>query len=160
MVAAALGGDFAFTFDVSSFEMCLEIDPKMGGVRGFAPIKYCIFKLASLLDAVERFAHDGGFRDGVVAGGSKTTTFLDSNPKVFNGDLGGVPFSSKFLLICVELAWSNASVRVLEVLQKGAARGTGKATGVMFELIEEDWVDGGVMSCVLVPVRWLGRYSI
>lgn len=60
--------------------MGLEVGPRLVGVGSFPPIEDHIFKLASLLDVVERFAHCGGFGDGIVACGSKTSTFLDANP--------------------------------------------------------------------------------
>jgi hypothetical protein len=82
-----------FGSNVGSFEVNFESGVRLVCFRCFPPIKDGIFKLTSLFDAVESFAHGRGFRDGVVASSSKGTTFFDAYPKVFNGDLRRVPFA-------------------------------------------------------------------
>jgi hypothetical protein len=60
------------------------------------------------------------------------TTLFDADPKVFNRDLGWVPFTLELLLVLVELGGSDPGVQVLEVIKKGTAGGSCRAERVMF----------------------------
>lgn len=66
-IAAAFSNDFAFAFDAGCFEVN-EAGLELVLFRGLAPIEDHIFKLLSLLNAVEGFAHSRGYGDGVMAG--------------------------------------------------------------------------------------------
>jgi hypothetical protein len=69
LVASACSGDFAFTLGVGRFKVDFRIGPRLLGVWSFLPMENRIFKVASLLDVVERFAHCAGFGDGILASG-------------------------------------------------------------------------------------------
>ena len=132
-----MSGDLSFAFDIGSFEVYFETGVRLAGFRCFAPIKDGIFKLTSLFDAVESFAHGRGFGDGIVASSSKSAAFFDILPNKLDG-IGWVPEAFEVLLVLIKLVEADFPIGLVEMLKDGESEDVGVANGGITELVIKD----------------------